>query len=326
MGCACGGFRAHARGNGARPPDGGPLPVPPRDDDAPVRACSREPEQRRAAPGLRRWRAPRRLRAGGVTPRCRSGDQPAWSHHRRDCTSTAPPACGRCSHPCPQRRPDDRFRQRHPGHPVRPYQGTETPPQQRHHQGQGGGFPRLRRLAAVSSVHRPAVRILDRPDLRSRLRHQQEERHRHPPRDRRDGTGLHPARDRHVHPAVGGQRLFDAGDQAEGVRQVCDRGGHPGIGERPADPELRRVLLVLRSRRPDQGSRRSVSPAGSVAAGAGRRRDDGEEPGRDAVGSAQAGHAAAGSEFRREERRLQPVQQVRARGQPSAPDQAHQAG
>ena len=51
------------------------------------------------------------------------------------------------------------------------------------------------------------------------------------------------------------------GDQAEGVREVRDRGRDPGIGQRSADPELRRVLLVQRSGRPHQGSGHSRRPS-----------------------------------------------------------------
>ena len=48
------------------------------------------------------------------------------------------------------------------------------------------------------------------------------------------------------------------GDQAQGVREVRHRRRHPGVGQRPADPELRRVLLLQRPRRAHQGGRHPV--------------------------------------------------------------------
>jgi hypothetical protein len=202
-----------------------------------------------------------------VRPGVPSADEGAGDpkRERREPTAdTAGPASGEPGpRACPQRRPADRFRQCDPGDPEGSHKGAPDPPQQRHHQGEGRGAAGLRRLAPLSAVHRPAVGILDRSHLRPCVRLHQEERDRHPPRHRRHRAGLHPPRDRDLHPALGRQRFLDDGDQAQGVREVRHRRGHPGVGERSADPELRRVLLLQRSRRAHQGGGHPLHPARS---------------------------------------------------------------
>ena len=120
----------------------------------------------------------------------------------------------------------------------------------RHHQGQGRRAARLRRLAPLPAVHRPARRVVDRHDHGAGLRVVEEERDRHPPRRRRDGARLHAPRDRHLHPALRRLRLREPRHQAQGVRQVRHRRRHPRVVERPARHELRRVLQLQRARRP----------------------------------------------------------------------------
>src|SRR2546427_9815859 len=68
--------------------------------------------------------------------------------------------------------------------------GAAAPAAIGHHQGQGGGAARLRRLAPLSPVHRAARGIVDRHDLGAGVRVEQEERDRHPPGGRRLGAGL----------------------------------------------------------------------------------------------------------------------------------------
>ena len=136
----------------------------------------------------------------------------------------------------------------------------------RHHQGQGRRAARLRRLAPLSAVHRAARRVVHRPDLGAGLRLVEEERDRHPPRDRRDRARVHAPRDRHVHPALRRLRLLEPRHQAQGVRQVRHRRRHPRVVERPARHELRRVLLLQRARRPREVRRRrgrEVRPVGA---------------------------------------------------------------
>ncbi len=130
---------------------------------------------------------------------------------------------------CAERGAPHRLRQRHDGDPLRPPDGTPQPPLLRHHPRQSSRAARLRRLASVSAVYRPALRGLDRPHLRAGVRLVEEERHRHPPCDRRDRAGVHTSGNRHDHPVVGRLRLLEPGDQAQGIRQVRDRCRNPRI-------------------------------------------------------------------------------------------------
>ncbi len=77
---------------------------------------------------------------------------------------------------------------------------------------------------------------------------------------------LHASRDRHLHPALRRLRLLEPRHQAQGVRQVRHRRRHPRIVERPARPELRRVLQLQRARRPRE-SAATTSPRASAIRG-----------------------------------------------------------
>ena len=136
--------------------------------------------------------------------------------------------------PRAERRAPHRLRQRHDGDPLRPPDGAPQPPRLRHHQGQGRRAARLRRLAPLPAVHRAARRVVDRHDHGAGLRVVEEERDRHPPRDRRDRARVHAARDRHLHPALRRLRLLEPRHQAQGVRQVRHRRRHSRVVERPA--------------------------------------------------------------------------------------------
>ena len=169
-----------------------------------------------------------------------------------------------------ERGPPHRLRQRHDGDPLRPRKGASQPPLVGDHQGKGRRPARLRRLASVSAVHRPARRSVDRPDLRAGVRVVEEERDRHPPRHRRARARLHAPRDRHLHPALGRLRFLEPRHQAQGIRQVRHRRRHPRIVERPARAELRRVLQLQRARRSGEGVRRRAgAQVRSVGAGHG---------------------------------------------------------
>src|SRR5207247_1356741 len=82
----------------------------------------------------------------------------------------------------------------------------------------------------------------------------------------------------------------------------------------PADPELRRVLLLQRARGADQRKRRHHRAPGSVGAGGrGREADDGAQR-RDALRPAEAGDAGDRPVVQREGHRLLALQQVRGLG------------
>ena len=129
---------------------------------------------------------------------------------------------------------------------------------------EGRGAARLRRLATLPAVHRPALRGVDRPDLRAGVRVVEEERDRHPPRDRRTRARLHAPRDRHVHPALGRLRFLEPRHQAQGVRQVRHRRRHSRVVERSARAELRRVLQLQRARRSGESSPRTSRRASTI--------------------------------------------------------------
>ena len=114
-----------------------------------------------------------------------SARAPIAPMHRGPQAHAIPIGDRRSTGPRAQRRAPHRLRQRHDGDPLRPPDGAAQPPLLRHHPGQGGRAARLRRLAPLSAVHRAALRVVDRPDLRAGLRLDQEERDRHPARDRR---------------------------------------------------------------------------------------------------------------------------------------------
>ena len=216
--------------------------------------------------------------------------------------------------PRAERRAPHRLRQRHDGDPLGPRQGASHAPRLGHHQGQGRRAARLRRLAALPAVRRAARRVVDRHDLGAGVRLVEEERHRHPPRRRRDGARLHPPRDRHLHPALGRQRLRVARAQAQGVRQVRHRRRHSRVVERPARHELRRVLQLQRPRRPREELRggRGGEEVGSV--GARHRGGDPHEAQRrrHALRPPQAGHAGDRQHVRREGSRHGEVLALRA--------------
>ena len=225
-----------------------------------------------------------------------------------------------------ERRAPHRLRQRHDGDPLRPRKGASHAPRLRHHQGEGRRPARLRRLAPLPAVHRAARRVVDRHDLGAGVRLVEEERHRHPPRRRRDGARLHAPRDRHVHPALRRQRLRVARHQAQGVRQVRHRRRHPRVVERPARHELRRVLQLQRPRRPREELRgRAGEEVGSVGA-----RHRGGQPHeaqrrRHALRSPQAGHAGDRQHVRREGSRHGEVLALRAGRRAARPALRHEA-
>ena len=162
-----------------------------------------------------------------------------------------------------ERGPPHRLRQRHPRHPVGPGQGTSHAAQQRHHQGQGGGpaaYADWRRYPQyIVPLSESSIDLIFAPAFGT---------------NKKNATDIRLAVDAielvFTRPEIGTFILLSGdSDFSSLVIKLKEYGKYViGVGIRESasdlpDPELRRVLLLQRPGRAQQGSGRPRSAARS---------------------------------------------------------------